>query len=367
MTNGERHAGWLELFYDLMFVAFVAQLAHPLAGSPSVGAALTMLALFAPAWWLWVSSTLYTNLFGEGGPERRISVLGQMAVVLIMAGGAEEAAHGQPALFAGAYVAGRAGLLVVRWLLGGRQPQGGSNTAVLISMAFWTASIPLHPPLTYLLWAAGLATEVGSTLYRRSLPELEISHLVERFGLFVIIVLGEGVAQLVAALAAVHSTAQAMATAIPAFAVLAALWWVYFDFGSAVAASALRARGDERFPLARRLFVYGHFVPVAALVALGAGLGALVRAAPAPRDGVLPLICAALAAYFCNNSICAVAVVGRPAATQIRWLAPTLLLLALLGLLGQNLTPALQVTAALAAFTLPTAVDGLMARKMPAP
>lgn len=37
-----------------------------------------MLAPFAPAWWLWVSSTLNTNLFGEGGPERRISVLGQM-------------------------------------------------------------------------------------------------------------------------------------------------------------------------------------------------------------------------------------------------------------------------------------------------
>ncbi|WP_326654912.1 hypothetical protein [Streptomyces sp. NBC_01750] len=37
MTTGERHAGWLELFYDLMFVAFVAQLARPLAGSPSIG------------------------------------------------------------------------------------------------------------------------------------------------------------------------------------------------------------------------------------------------------------------------------------------------------------------------------------------
>lgn len=119
MTTGERHAGWLELFYDLMFVAFVAQLAHPLASSPSIGAALTMLALFAPAWWLWVSSTLYTNLFGEGGPERRISVLGQMTVVLIMAGGAEEAAHGHPTLFAGAYVASRAGLLLARWLGGG--------------------------------------------------------------------------------------------------------------------------------------------------------------------------------------------------------------------------------------------------------
>ncbi|MER5465995.1 low temperature requirement protein A [Streptomyces sp. NPDC002668] len=105
-------------------------------------------------------------------------------------------------------------------------------------MALWTASILLHPPLTYILWAAGLATEVATTLYHRAHPVLEISHLVERFGLFVIIVLGEGVAQLVTALATVHSTPHAMVTAIPAFAVLAALWWVYFDYGSAVAASA---------------------------------------------------------------------------------------------------------------------------------
>lgn len=236
----------------------------------------------------------------------------------------------------------------------------------MISMAFWTASVLLHPPLTYILWAAGLATEVATTLYHRAHPVLEISHLVERFGLFVIIVLGEGVAQLVAALATVHSTPHAMVTAIPAFAVLAALWWVYFDYGSAVAASALRTRPDEVFPLARRLFVYGHFIPVAALMALSAGLGALVRAAPATRDGVLTLICTALAAYFCNNSIYAVAVVGQPPPTQLRWLAPTLLLLALLGMLGQDLDPAIQAALVLASFTGPTTVNRLTSRRPPA-
>ncbi|MEU9129915.1 low temperature requirement protein A [Kitasatospora sp. NPDC048540] len=352
----DRRVGWLELFYDLMFVALVAQLAHPLVGDPSFRAALTMLALFAPVWWVWVSSTVYTNLFGEGGAERRVAVMGQMAVVLVMAAGAGDAAHGRTALFAGSYVAVLAGLLLVRWLLGRRHPRGGSSAAVLISMTCWAASIPLHPPLVYPLWAAGTGVEIATALYRRT-SSVDVSHLVDRFGGFIIIVLGEGVAQLVSGLVAAHSTPHSVATAVAAFAVLCAVCWIYFDFGSALAASTLRNRPHDAFVLARRIFMYGHFLPAAALMTLVAGLGTLLGR---PSPGVLWLMSAALMIFLCNNAFLAVTTVGQQPARVARWLVPSLALLTLVGRLGQNLDPALQAAALFAAFTTPAAVNRLV-------
>jgi low temperature requirement protein LtrA len=64
-------------------------------------AGVRLLVLFLPAWWVWVGSTIYTNLTAQVGAERRLDVLGQMAIVLVMAASAEQAAEGHPALFAG--------------------------------------------------------------------------------------------------------------------------------------------------------------------------------------------------------------------------------------------------------------------------
>jgi low temperature requirement protein LtrA len=365
----ERHAGWLELFYDLMFVALVAQLAHPLVGHPGAGSALTMLVLFAPAWWLWVSSTLYLNLFGEGGAQRRIAVLAQMACLLVMAGGAGEAAEGHPALFAGVYAVSRAGLLAVRFALRRKQPQGGSNVAAAVSLVLWAASILLQPPLAYLLWAGGLAVEIGAVVYRRSGASIQVSHLVERFGLFVIIVLGEGVAQLVGALVAAHSSPHAVLAAVVAFGILGALWWLYFDFGSAVAEAALRARPEDAFPLARRIFVLGHFLPVGALVAVAAGLGALVGesgSGPSPA-GTVRLICAALMVYLLNNAFLGLTAVGHSAVAVLRWLLPMTAILVGLAVFGGGLDPLAQLALVFLALAGTTIVNRVALPRKPLP
>ena len=45
---GERHASWLELFFDLVFVVAVAQLAHVLADHSDFCGFLKYAALFVP-------------------------------------------------------------------------------------------------------------------------------------------------------------------------------------------------------------------------------------------------------------------------------------------------------------------------------
>ncbi|MFC0543358.1 low temperature requirement protein A [Kutzneria chonburiensis] len=367
--SSERHAGWLELFYDLLFVVLIAQLAHSVVADPGWESGLRLLVLFLPAWWVWVGSTIYTNLTAEVGAERRLDVLGQMAIVLVMAASAEQAAEGHPALFAGAYAASRLAVLAFRILAGRKWPAGGSNWPLIVSAALWTGSIWLEPPWAYVPWFAGLVIEVYGVLRRRggsSIRErliagrIALTHLVERFGGFMIIVFGEGIAQIVAAVAGAHGTPLAVITGLAAFSVLAMLWWLYFDYGSAVAEKTMSARRAESYRLTVQIFVIGHFLPVVALVAFAAGLNGLVTAGAEGHDAgeILRLCAAAMAVYLINN-----AVVGRLAMRYsvrrvLGWLMPNLIMLTALTIFADELPPAVAlflVTLVLTAETLPRA------------
>ena len=59
----ERRATWLELFYDLIYVAVIAQLSHKLAGDMSLKGVLGYMFLFVPVWLVWLSSTYYNERF----------------------------------------------------------------------------------------------------------------------------------------------------------------------------------------------------------------------------------------------------------------------------------------------------------------
>lgn len=311
--NNERHAGWLELFYDLLFVVLVAQLAHSVIEDPGWQSGLRLLVLFLPAWWVWVGSTLYTNLTGEVGAERRLDTLGQMAIVMVMAASATQAAEGHPALFAGAYAASRLAVLVFRALARRKWPAGGANWPLLVSASLWIGSIWLDPPLAYVPWLVGLAVEVygvvrrraGGSFVRQRLAsgQISLSHLVERFGAFMIIVFGEAIAQIVAAIAGTHGTPLVVITGLAAFSVVAMLWWLYFDYGSAVAERTMSARRDESYRLTLSIFVVGHFLPVVTLVAFAAGLNGLVTAGAEGHVGGDTLrLCSAAMASTCSTT-----------------------------------------------------------------
>ncbi len=61
-NNGEeRHATWLELFFDVFFVITVSELGHNLSGNVSLGGVIGFVALFVPIWWAWVGETFMTR------------------------------------------------------------------------------------------------------------------------------------------------------------------------------------------------------------------------------------------------------------------------------------------------------------------
>ena len=60
----ERHASWLELFYDLVFASAVSQIGHSLyVNNNSIMSFLGTISLFVPVWWAWIGVTFYAARF----------------------------------------------------------------------------------------------------------------------------------------------------------------------------------------------------------------------------------------------------------------------------------------------------------------
>ena len=81
----ERHATWLELFYDLVFVVVVAQLAHRLKDHLSLPGIAEFALVFIPVWWSWVGTTFYATRFDTDDTLHRVFTVIQMAAIAAMA------------------------------------------------------------------------------------------------------------------------------------------------------------------------------------------------------------------------------------------------------------------------------------------
>src|SRR5258708_21067932 len=61
--EGERHATWYELYFDLVFVAAVSQLATALSREPTTAGFLRFAGLFVQIAWAWAGFAFYANRF----------------------------------------------------------------------------------------------------------------------------------------------------------------------------------------------------------------------------------------------------------------------------------------------------------------
>ncbi|WP_026208386.1 low temperature requirement protein A [Catelliglobosispora koreensis] len=64
-SAGERHASWIELFFDLVLVAGIAQLAHVLSHGPSLADLGLYVLLYLAFWITWATFTVYGRVRGE--------------------------------------------------------------------------------------------------------------------------------------------------------------------------------------------------------------------------------------------------------------------------------------------------------------
>lgn len=305
-----RHATWLELFYDLVFVVAVSQLAHNLSGDVSPKGFLGFVALFVPVWWAWIGTTFYANRFDSDGIARRLLMGVQM---LAIAGLAVNVHHGLTSTSAGfalAYTVARI-VLIVEYLWAGRHipiARGLANhyaRGFAIAASCWLISVFVPLPWRFLLWTIGLLIDFATPLtaqqhQRQLLPHAE--HLPERFGLFTIIVLGEAIIAVVNGVSEVAWKPSSALTAILGFGIAFSLWWLYFENVSGSALRAVRTSGQMRV---YQIWLYVHLPLVVGLAATGVGVEhAILRSV----EMALPsnerwLICGALAICFTSLSV----------------------------------------------------------------
>ncbi|GAA4600854.1 low temperature requirement protein LtrA [Actinoplanes octamycinicus] len=279
--DSNRSATRLELFFDLAFVLFVARCADVLTEHQTWDAAFKFTAVLVAGWWAWASTTLYANRFDTDDAIFRLFTLTGMGGVIVMAAAADQAVGAHSGWFAAGYVLLRlvlvAGYLRVWRNLPDTRPGirpylwGHSAGAVC-----WLVSLAVPEPARYALWAVGVLLDlIGPYLAARvpDAPPLHMEHLPERFGLFVILVLGESVAATVVGLREGEWSGGAVATAIFAFLAAAALWWSYFDLSGGAAKRRLVEEGGEH---TRRgvhdFYVYAHLPIAVSLAAVAVGL-----------------------------------------------------------------------------------------------
>lgn len=348
-----RHASWLELFFDLVFVVAVSQVAHLLDGELTWAGAAQFTALFVVVWWSWLGYTFYADFFESDDAFYRVTMFSGMFGMAALAVSAPHAFDGGAAPFVWSFLAVRVFLLVLYLRARAQVPvaRAFADRFLLgfgVGAAFWLASLFFPAPLQPWLWALGFTVEVLSLFVRggrlQGLP-FDSEHIPERFGLFVILVLGEAVLAVTGGIAEEEWGVRAVVVAAVCFGLAVSLWWLYFDHTEVSAARggwSWRTQG----------YIYSHLPLVLGLVLVGVGaryaiLGA--QQATLPWDArfllaggsalaVLAMTALRLAAggrrllWARGLVVAALALWSGAGASPVLWVAGTLTLLA--GLVG---------------------------------
>jgi low temperature requirement protein LtrA len=277
----DRGATRLELFFDLAYVLVVAELAATFAKDLGWHGAVVFGGLFAVTWWSWVSMTLYANRFDTNDVIYRLAKLGGAVAVAGMAASAPEAAGATATTFAACYLATRVLLLALYARAYRHVPEARPTCAIYlvvtaVSAALWTVSLADLPDAArYALWTAGIVLEVLAPLVatrRGGGVPLHVEHLPERFGLFVILVLGESIASIVIGVHDTHWDAPSVGVAAAGFVLVAALWWSYFDLGGAAGKRRLVDDGQDQESGVADAYIFGHFPLTLGLAIVAVGV-----------------------------------------------------------------------------------------------
>ncbi|CAM2005737.1 low temperature requirement protein A [Acanthopleuribacter pedis] len=272
-SEHEKRAGWLELFYDLIFVASFIQLGNALSDYVSIERFVGFVALFTPLWVIWTGFTHFANRFDVDDFMHRLMVFLQMFSVGAMVVTVPQALAGNHQPFA--FACSAALLLVALFYLRTHTHQTDARDSTrhwfriyLVAASIWFVSGFVPKPAAYFGWFLGVAAVITAPLGSRSraLAErypIDFEHLSERYGLLTLIVLGESFVKVLAALTQ-HAELGYIIPSCFGLLLICSMWWIYFDD---VAGSHLR-----KSPLAYPLWLYGHLPLQFGMIAVGVAL-----------------------------------------------------------------------------------------------
>ncbi len=243
-----RHVSFLELFYDLVYVIIIAEIAHALAIDISLINIGKFVFLFVIIWWAWLNGSLYHELHGRDDLRTRFFTFLQMFAVVGMAIFAHSAIGEGAMGFSLSYAAFLLIVTYLWWGTGRHDPVHRllstpySLVFAIVTIIFIASAFIPHP--WYLItWGVGLFLSLllpfVLMFLSRNNPEMQEEMTrssfrkpsgVERFGLFTIIVLGEVIVGVISGIDAHHLTWLIGGATVIGVLIAISLWWIYFSF-----------------------------------------------------------------------------------------------------------------------------------------
>lgn len=301
-ADEERRATWLELFYDLVFVAAIAQVSHYLEAHITLAGFFSYVLLFIPIWWSWVGATFYATRFDTDDLGHRLLTLLQMVAIAVLAVNVHDGLGESSVGFALSYVGVRA-ILILQYISAGYFVPAARGlvkwyaTGFSIAALIWLGSIFVPIPWRFALWGAALIVDFGTPLTAGKLVSKilpSFSHVPERLGLFTIIVLGEAVISVVRGVSELEWGILSAVVALLGMVIAFSLWWIYFDSVDGSPLQAMRV-GNMGKGLT---WLYSHLPLAIGIAATGVAVQHIIVSSK--KELVLPdadrwLICASTA------------------------------------------------------------------------
>ena len=305
-TTSEARVSPLELFFDLVFVFAITQVTAFMADDPTfagLGRGLVVLALI---WWAWSGYAWLTNAVDPDAALARVVMFVAMAAMLVLALAVPEAFGDEGATFALAYFAVRIVHAWLFWVAAEGDVAWRRNVGRLIVTALVGPGLILLASLAFegttrdVIWVVALVLDYGIVLVAP--PEgwhVSPGHFAERFGLIVIIALGESIVALGVGAAELELDLALVAAGALTMVVVAALWWAYFDVVAIVAERRFReAEGAEQVLIARDSYALIHLPMIAGIVLFALGVKKATEHLSGPlKDAPAVALCGGLALY----------------------------------------------------------------------
>jgi low temperature requirement protein LtrA len=316
--------------------------------------------VLALIWWAWSAFVWAANATDPDGLPLRAALVVSMVAIFITGLAVPHAFGDDATVFALSYA-------VVRFihlaLYADASRRGnaswaaiaGFGTTVLIGMALLIAGSFFDGAPRTLLWIAAAAIDYAGPawLTRERLAGLQavaVAHFAERYGLFIIICLGESIVAIGVGAAGQALDFELVAAISLSVLMVVGMWWTYFDRFAAEAEERLR-RHDNPVLAAADGYSYLHLLLVAGIIVFAVGVKTAIAHVDEPLgDGARLCLCGGVALYLVGHAAFRLRMTGTLEVAKVVAAAAVLVVFAITGDANAWVT-ALLVTAVLAALT----------------
>jgi low temperature requirement protein LtrA len=283
----ESGSTWLELFFDLIYVAILVELGNRLSHNLSLSGVLEYAALFILIWWSWLALVFYTRYFPSDDIGQRLLTVLYMGAMILLAFEIHSVTIQTLTFFILSYASTKL-ILALMYLRAWKQyPEYRALTSHYAALYFliglmWIA-IALFDPDNFWLWGLVIAIDIFIPLLIRwshqvrgrpepDHPPLKHHYMLHRFGELTIIVLGEFFIKLITSSSGLELQRFNFYLGVALLLISVSMWWLYFDHTDHTDLHRERAR-----PV---VWVYMHYFLLSAITAYGVVGTKVFAAAP---------------------------------------------------------------------------------------